>query len=51
MAAEDNSIQFSQEYIIQRNEKKEKKRSNKKIRCNRVQLKMPTSPGFSTFNN
>jgi hypothetical protein len=34
-----NSIQFSQKYSNQRNERKEKKKSNKNIRCNEVQLK------------
>jgi hypothetical protein len=34
-----NSIQFSQKYSNQRNMRKEKKRSNKNIRCNRVRLK------------
>jgi hypothetical protein len=34
-----NSIQFSQEYNNQRNERKEKKRSIKNTRCNRVRLK------------
>jgi hypothetical protein len=34
-----NSIQFSQEYNNQINEKKEKKRSNKNTRCNGVRFK------------
>jgi hypothetical protein len=46
-----NSIQFSQEYSNQINERKEKKRSNKNTRCNGVRLTMPTSPGLPTSNN
>jgi hypothetical protein len=46
-----NSIQFSQEYNNQINERKEKKRLNKSTRCNGVRLKMLTSPEPLTSNN
>jgi hypothetical protein len=46
-----NSIQFLQEYSNQKNERKEKKISNKNTRCNRVQLTMHMSPGLPTSNN
>jgi hypothetical protein len=44
-------IQFSEEYSDQRNERKEKKRSNKNTRCNRVRLKMTTSSELPNSNN
>jgi hypothetical protein len=44
-------IQFSQKYSNQRNDRKEKKRSNKNTRCNEIQFIMLTSLGLSTSNN
>jgi hypothetical protein len=46
-----NSIQFSQEYSNQRNERKEKKRSNKNTKYNIVRFTMSMSPGLPTSNN
>jgi hypothetical protein len=37
-----NSIQFLQEYNNLRNERKEKKRTNKNTKCNRIRFKMLT---------
>jgi hypothetical protein len=51
MAAENNLIQFNSHKNIAIKEKREKKRSNKNIRCNEVRLTMPTSPELPTSNN
>jgi hypothetical protein len=51
MTTEDNSIRFNFHKKIAIKEMRGKKRSNKNTRCNRVQLKMPTSPELPTSNN
>jgi hypothetical protein len=50
MTAEDNSIQFSQEYSNQRNKRKKKYQSRTQDIIE-FGLKMSTSPGLPTSNN